>query len=278
MHNKIDIKIPDRGQFKKHCLGKVPDKGKSLELLNNLIDFLFPILSNTLENKPDDFISNIYSDLVKILDHFDTGLDSNTDTAEQFIKSLPGVYSRLVSDAEAIFEGDPASRSVDEVVITYPGFYAIIVYRAAHELWRLEIPVMPRLWTEYAHGKTGIDIHPGARIGHSFCIDHGTGIVIGESSEIGNNVKIYQGVTLGALSVSKTIAGTKRHPTIEDHVTIYAGSTILGGQTVVGNHSVIGGNVWLTRSVDPYTIVVNRNKIKHLDRNRDDSPALDYII
>lgn len=278
MQNNINIKIPDRGQFKNHCLGRVPDKGKSIALLNNLIDFLFPILSINLENKPDEYISTLHSDLVKILDHFDTGLDSYTDTAEQFIKSLPDLYARLVSDAEAIFEGDPASRSVDEVVITYPGFYAIIVYRAAHELWRLGIPVMPRLWTEYAHGKTGIDIHPGAIIGQSFCIDHGTGIVIGESSQIGNNVKIYQGVTLGALSVNKTIAGTKRHPTIEDNVTIYAGSTILGGNTVVGKNSIIGGNVWLTRSVEPDSIVINKHKIQHIDKNQDGTQALNYII
>lgn len=278
MTKKINIHIPGRGQFMSNCTGKVPDKGRSIYLLKDLIEFLFPILSKKDINQPDRHIQIIFSKLLEILDRYETRLASNENTAEAFCHALPSVYKKLVSDAEAICAGDPAAKSIDEVVITYPGFYAILVHRLAHELYQLSVPVIPRLWTEYSHGKTGIDIHPGANIGPSFCIDHGTGVVIGESTKIGSHVKIYQGVTLGALSVSKEKAGTKRHPTIEDHVTIYAGSTILGGQTIVGAGSVIGGNVWLTHSVPPDSLVLNQHKIKHLDKNTDYSEGIDYVI
>ena len=147
--------------------------------------------------------------------------------------------------------GDPAARSQEEVILSYPGVQAIMVHRIAHELWVRDIAMIPRMMSEYVHGITGIDIHPGAQIGDSFFIDHGTGVVIGETTVIGDNVKLYQGVTLGALSVQKELANSKRHPTIEDEVTIYAGATILGGRTVIGRGSIIGGNVWLTDSVPP---------------------------
>jgi len=166
-------------------------------------------------------------------------------------------------DAEAAYKGDPAARNIDEVILAYPGFYAIFVHRVAHEFRKLGLDLMARIMSEYAHSKTGIDIHPGATIGESFFIDHGTGVVIGETTEIGKNAKIYQGVTLGALSFPKDhdgniIKGQKRHPTIEDNVTIYAGATILGGNTVIGEGAVIGGNVWITESVPPHYKVVNR--------------------
>ncbi len=175
-----------------------------------------------------------------------------------FVKQLPHIHSLLLKDAEAICKGDPAAISPTEVIRTYQGFYAIAIYRMANALHRLEVPMIPRMLTEYAHGKTGIDIHPGASIGEAFCIDHGTGVVIGETVEIGNEVKIYQGVTLGALSIKKEMAQTKRHPTIEDRVVIYAGATILGGNTIIGHDSVIGGNVWITKSLAPHSRIYYR--------------------
>jgi serine O-acetyltransferase len=170
-----------------------------------------------------------------------------------FFNELQSIHSKLLQDASAMFEGDPASQSTYEVIRTYPGFYAIAAYRIAHGLHRKGIQGIPRIITEYAHGKTGIDIHPGAKIGDHFFIDHGTGVVIGETCVIGSHVKIYQGVTLGALSVDKADVLKKRHPTIADRVVIYAGATILGGDTEVGHDSIIGGNVWLTRSVPPFS-------------------------
>ena len=169
----------------------------------------------------------------------------------KFFKELKHVHELLMLDAYAIFEEDPAANNVEEVIIAYPGFTAISYFRIAHLLHSLNIPLIPRVITEYCHQKTGIDINPSAKIGKSFVIDHGTGIVIGESAEIGDNVKIYQGVTLGALSVRKEFQSTKRHPTIEDNVVIYANATILGGKTIIGRNSIIGGNAWITKSVPP---------------------------
>lgn len=171
--------------------------------------------------------------------------------AEKFVERLPDIQKMLYQDVEAQFMGDPAAGSKEEVIISYPGIYAIFVYRIAHELYELGIPFIPRIMTEYAHGRTGIDIHPGATIGKSFFIDHGTGIVIGETTVIGDQVKIYQGVTLGALSLRKgqALAGVKRHPTLEDGVVIYANATILGGNTVIGKNSVIAGNTFVMESV-----------------------------
>jgi serine O-acetyltransferase len=181
---------------------------------------------------------------------------------ERFLAGLPHVIDTLESDATAILEGDPAARSYDEVVLTYPGFYAIAVYRVAHLLWDLKLPLLPRLLTEFAHEKTGIDIHPGARIGRRFCIDHGTGVVVGETTSIGTGVKLYQGVTLGAMTVEKALADSKRHPTIEDEVVIYAGATILGGHTIVGHHSIVAGNAWLTQSVPPNSVVSRKSEVR----------------
>jgi serine O-acetyltransferase len=178
----------------------------------------------------------------------------------EFLKRLPDVRVVLEQDALAAFEGDPAAKSQHEIIFCYPGLEAVGVYRIAHELFVLGVPLIPRMMTEHAHSKTGIDIHPGARIGPAFFIDHGTGVVIGETCDIGTNVKLYQGVTLGALSFPRDAAGNiirgvKRHPTLEDDVVVYANATILGGNTVIGHHAVVGSSVWLTQSVAPYTVV-----------------------
>ena len=183
----------------------------------------------------------------------------------------------MIQDAETILQFDPAAKSVEEVLVAYPGFYATAIYRLSHQLYKQGVKILPRLFTEYAHSKTGIDIHPGANIGNTFFIDHGTGIVIGETTIIGNNVKIYQGVTLGALNVSKEKARTKRHPTIEDNVIIYSGATILGGDTVIGHDSVIGGNVWLTYGVLPNSIIYHKSEVAIKDKFSH-AEALNFVI
>ena len=180
---------------------------------------------------------------------------------EEVCGKLPELQAALMTDAQAILAGDPAARSIDEVIITYPGFFAIAVFRCAHLFHLAGVPIFPRILTEYAHEKTGIDIHPGATIGEGCVIDHGTGIVIGETSVVGKGVKIYQGVTLGALSVEKKAAGTKRHPTVEDGVVLYSNATVLGGDTIIGHHSVIGGNVWLTESVPAHSVVYHKAEV-----------------
>lgn len=181
--------------------------------------------------------------------------EKSSATVEVFFDQLPKLAELLDTDAQAALAGDPAAYSREEVIITYPGFYAVCVFRIAHALHQLGIPLLPRLMTEYAHEKTGIDINPGATIGESFFIDHGTGVVIGETAKIGKNVKIYQGVTLGALSVKKKLQSLKRHPTVEDDVVIYANATILGGDTIIGKGSIIGGNTWIVESVKPGSII-----------------------
>jgi serine O-acetyltransferase len=181
------------------------------------------------------------------------------EIVERFFARVPAVREMLALDVQAAFDSDPAAQSTDETIFCYPGLFAIFVQRFAHEFYRMNVPLLPRIMTEHAHSATGIDIHPGARLGPSFFIDHGTGVVIGETTEIGANVKIYQGVTLGAVApqFGQQLRGQKRHPTIEDDVTIYSGATILGGETVIGKGAVIGGNVFLTTSVPPHTRVTN---------------------
>jgi serine O-acetyltransferase len=197
------------------------------------------------------------------------------DVVHRFFTRLPEIRAELLLDAQAIYDGDPAASSVDEVIVAYPGFFATAVYRLAHQLQGCEVPLVPRVLTEVAHRDTGIDIHPGAEIGASFAIDHGTGIVIGETAVLGDRVKLYQGVTLGALSVEKRMAHSKRHPTVGDDVVIYANATILGGDTVIGKGSRIGGNVWLTRSVPAHSVVTPTARV---DASvRDDEP-LDFNI
>jgi serine O-acetyltransferase len=193
------------------------------------------------------------------------------EMALKFIQALPSIGSLLTKDITAALEGDPAAQGPDEVIFSYPGLLAITIYRMANTLMRLGVPIIPRIMTEHAHSLTGIDIHPGAAIGEHFFIDHGTGVVIGETTEIGNRVRLYQGVTLGALSLPRNAGtlyrGTKRHPTIEDDVIIYANTTILGGETIIGARSVIGGNIWITESVAPDTkVLLKRPELKYLGR------------
>lgn len=178
---------------------------------------------------------------------------------DNLFSELPEISRKIASDAKALFNSDPASESLDEVILSYPGCYAVSAYRFANYLLKMEIPLLPRLIGEYAHRVTGIDIHPGASIGHSLYIDHGTGVVIGETAVIGNNVQIYHSVTLGALKVEKSEKSKKRHPTVEDNVIIYSGATILGGKTVIGHDSVVGGNVWITGSVLPHSRVMYKS-------------------
>jgi serine O-acetyltransferase len=199
----------------------------------------------------------------------------------RFLDTIPELRHVLADDVQAAYEGDPAARSLVEIVFCYPGMAAVTVYRMAHELHRLGVPLLPRMMTEYAKGKTGIDIHPGATIGNRFFIDHGTGVVIGETTRIGDGVKLYQGVTLGALSFPRDESGqilrdAKRHPTIEDGVVIYANATILGGKTVIGHHSVIGSSAWITRSIAPYTTVTIEDPRLRYREGNDGLSDVDY--
>jgi serine O-acetyltransferase len=205
--------------------------------------------------------------------------------AIQFLEQIPEIRKSLALDAQAAFAGDPAVRGIDEVIFCYPGLEAITIYRLAHVLHGLNVPFIPRMMTEWAHSKTGIDIHPGATIGKHFFIDHGTGVVIGETTEIGDHVKLYQGVTLGALSFptdsdGQLVRGHKRHPTIEDRVVIYASATVLGGRTVIGHDSVIGSSVWLTKSVEPHTtVVLEAPRLRMKNEGLGDlDAALNYVI
>ncbi len=200
-----------------------------------------------------------------------------SDDAAATAAELPAIHAALVLDAEAILAGDPAAESIDEVVAAYPGFLAIAIHRIAHAIHHAGVPILPRLLAEVAHTRTGVDIHPGASIGRAFCIDHGTGVVVGETAVIGDDVKLYQGVTLGALSVAKSAAGTKRHPTIGNRVVVYANATVLGGDTVVGDDSVVGGNVFLTSSVPPGSIVYQSSQYR-VRRVGDGFDDADYVI
>ncbi len=194
-----------------------------------------------------------------------------------FFNSIENIYLTLLRDAQAILDNDPAAQNLEEVYMAYPGFYAIVVHRFAHQLWLQNLKLLARVWSEFAHSKTGIDIHPGAKIGNNFCIDHGTGIVIGETCVIGNNVKIYQGVTLGALSVSKDKMNAVRHPRIGDNVVIYSGATILGGQTHIGHDSTIGGNVWLTESIEPFTVMYYKSEVITKQKSLSPEPIFFHI-
>lgn len=199
--------------------------------------------------------------LIELLEEESFSKEQATAICNQFFETIPTVYKILLQDLNAILEFDPAAKSRNEIIIAYPGFFAISVHRIAFELWRNKSTILSRLFAEYAHSKTGIDIHPAAQIGERFFIDHGTGIVIGETAVIGKNVKIYQGVTLGALTVSKDKLNEKRHPTIEDNVIIYANATILGGKTTIGKDAIIGGNVWITNSVPAQSLVFHKSEI-----------------
>lgn len=233
--------------------------------LGSLLGILFPQFEQRLHAQST--LSHRWEDSQRELQHFLQILQHPGEDAIRFYAQLEHIDQQLQADAESMLAGDPAANSLDEVILAYPGFLAIAVHRLAHTLHTYQVPLLPRLLSEQAHHLTGIDIHPGAKIGERFCIDHGTGIVIGETCIIGDDVKIYQGVTLGALSVEKKLAKTQRHPQIEDRVVIYANATILGGDTRVGHDSVIGGNVWLTESVCPYAVVYHRPDIQVRSKN-----------
>jgi serine O-acetyltransferase len=259
----------------------LPVKQEVSAFADSLLRLLFPHFSDDPYFTTQDIegaLSILQRDLRNALRPLGDGVPGGAaEVSGKFFLTLPGMYARLREDAAAIFAGDPAAESIDEVISAYPGFLAIAFYRVAHEFSLLGVPIFPRIITEIAHQKTGVDIHPGATIGRSFCVDHGTGIVIGETSVIGDGVKIYQGVTLGALSVSKSLNKVRRHPTIEDRVVIYSNATILGGKTVIGHDSIIGGNVWLTESVPPYSAVYHKSEIKVRD-SRSESFPIDFVI
>lgn len=256
-----------------------PDKQLGIHFTDSLFHFLFAPARgkyDTRESLQREYtrIRNTFSTLIFDVIHEEDEVEAHT---QRFFEAVPGLYALLVKDAEAIVNFDPAATSIEEVFVAYPGFFATAVYRIAHQLYGQQIPTLPRILSEYAHSKTGVDIHPGATIGSSFFIDHGTGIVIGETTTIGDQVKIYQGVTLGALNVTKALASAKRHPTIADNVIIYSGATILGGDTLIGHDSIIGGNVWLTQPVAPYSVVYQKSEVIVRDKFPLPEP-LNFII
>lgn len=253
--------------YQKHnqCIA-CPPSDKVIAFFDDLIGLLFPDLAVRQFESIEEFryfAKKNQQDLLAILQYHPDNVDGTAvKKRDAFFAEVPHIEQMLQQDAEAMFNGDPAAKSSQEVIRSYPGFKAIASYRVAHALYTLDIQLIPRMITEAMHSRTGIDIHPGAIIGKSFCVDHGTGVVIGQTCIIGEHVKIYQGVTLGALSVKKEDAKIKRHPTIEDGVVIYAGATILGGETVIGKNTIIGGNVWLTNSV-PVNSKIYYNQKNH---------------
>lgn len=256
----------------------LPSRESIKKILMTIESLMFPgfqadeiieksILGYRTSEKLNCLLKDLYKETKKAsCKNYQSSIDCNCESCSsssmkntlEFISRLTKIRSKLLLDAEAALAGDPAAASMDEVILSYPGLKAVLIHRIAHEFYKMNIPLIPRMMGEYAHSETGIDIHPGATIGDSFFIDHGTGVVIGETTIIGKRVKIYQGVTLGALSVKKEEANVKRHPTIENDVTIYAGATILGGDTIVGEKSTIGGNVWIVRSVEKNSKIYNK--------------------
>lgn len=257
----------------------VPSKSKTKAFTNRLVNFLFPLDAfGKYDSKHyESEWEQLNEQFIELLSYSPYECKEVEEFKSSYFDELEDIYNKLNLDALAILEFDPAANNKEEVILAYPGFFAITIYRVAHPLYKKGFKLIARLMTEYAHEKTGIDIHPGAEIGDHFFIDHGTGVVIGESAIIGKNVKLYQGVTLGALSVSKNLQQTKRHPTIEDNVTIYSGATILGGNTIIGHDSTIGGNVWLTESVEPFSVVYHKSEIKIKNQKFYNEP-LNFVI
>jgi serine O-acetyltransferase len=252
----------------------VPNQRAVEKAIKSIFDMLFPTTHSFTIEEIEVNRKNLES---QIRDMLSLLTDKNEEVTTRLFNNLESIKKVLMKDADFILESDPAATQREEVIAIYPGFFAIFCYRIANFLSKLSVPLFPRMITEYAHRWTGIDIHPGATIGVPFSIDHGTGIVIGETANIGNNVKLYQGVTLGALSVEKSKASTKRHPTIEDNVILYSGCTILGGETVVGRNSIIGGNVWLTESIAPFSVVYHKSQIIVRNQNGYIEP-INFII
>ncbi len=268
--------ISENSFLKKDCdRERIPNRKEVIKVIKDLQSLLFPNYFKHSEGSENvlsqtELLLNIYNRLVEQIKgacefNMTAMICSAEKICDEFISQLPYVKNMLLKDIEAIYEGDPAAKCHEEVLICYPGFYAISIYRIAHVLYTLKVPLIPRIMTEFAHEKTGVDIHAGATIGEYFCIDHGTGIVIGETTTIGDRVKIYQGVTLGAKSFEldengNPVKDIKRHPDIGNNVVIYANATILGGNTKIGDNCVIGGNTWLTRSVDSGSVVYYNEK------------------
>lgn len=251
---------------------RLPNRSVIIDIVRNLKSIIFPGYFSTDTSAtvfPEYYVGHRLNDIydrlknqieIALLYHGEEPEEAATHadrTTCGFFEQLPEIQRLLLTDVQAGFDGDPAAKSKEEIIFSYPGLFAIYVYRLAHVLYKEEIPFIPRVMSEYAHGRTGIDINPGATIGEYFFIDHGTGVVVGETTEIGNNVKLYQGVTLGALStrMGQQLANVKRHPTIRDNVTIYSNSTVLGGETVVGENTIIGGNTFITESIPANTKV-----------------------
>ncbi len=259
----------------------VPSMLKAHQFTDKIINCLFPfkVDRKCTEDEIEINLEQLKLDFRNLISPMEGRMNySVKEICDQFFERITGVYKHLIDDANHYVDFDPAARSVESIILYYPGYYAISVYRLAHLLYKLEVPFVPRMMSEYAHSKTGIDIHPGANIGENFLIDHGTGIVIGETTIIGKNVKVYQGVTLGALYVQKSMRGKKRHPTIEDNVIIYAGSTILGGDTVIGHDTVVGGNVWLTKSVPANSVVYHESKMVIRDGKMKGEEPINFVI
>ena len=272
-----------------------PDKEVITDVIQKLLRIVYPgyfrersfrmyNAKHHLSMLMEDVMYNLNRQIKLVLQN--EGVETAEERAQEvclaFFEQIPTVRALVQTDVQAAYDGDPAATSKDEVIFCYPGLFAITVYRLAHVLYTLDIPMIPRIMTEYAHGITGIDLHPGATIGDYFFIDHGTGIVIGETTVIGSHVKIYQGVTLGGLTTrgGQSLRGKKRHPTIEDNVTIYAGASVLGGETVIGRDSVIGSNAFITKSVPPCTTVsMKMQELQYKERNCEGCPkAKDHFV
>lgn len=292
------------GAGKVHHLGhsSLPSPEAIVQLIEDLKEVLFPgygrrqnlhlgnvayHIGDIIDGLHDSLTEQIARALRNDCSAFERGEDFEAigqQKAVQFLERLPELRNVLADDVQAAYDGDPAARSADEIIFCYPGVEAVTTFRLAHELHIIGVPLIPRMMTEYAHDKTGVDIHPGATIGRSFFIDHATGVVIGETTNIGDSVKLYQGVTLGALSFPKDaegnlLRGRKRHPTLEDHVVVYANATILGGTTVVGHHAVVGSNVWLMESVAPFTVIsMEKPSLRFRNSAPANTPFLDYSI
>jgi len=266
--------------LKKHQSRKeFPSNNSIKDLFEDSMELLFPDFSDHKLSSLDlinERIESIHNKIERLLSHYSTLCSTvPEEVATEYIASLQSLEAIIHLDVEAIFQGDPAAKSKEEIIRSYPGFYAIAAYRIAHSFHQLGVKVVPRVITELAHHRTGIDIHPAAQIDHSFCIDHGTGVVIGETTIIGHNVKIYQGVTLGALSVDKKDSNKKRHPTIEHHTVVYANATILGGDTTIGHHSTIGGNSWITKSLEPYSTIYYIPANSQVKKKKNDYDRID---
>ncbi len=276
--------------FSGSCSKCLPDRSVVVDIIQDLKSVLFPGyfgVDSSADVLPEYYfgyrLNHIYDRLkeqIRIALDYRNEADHvkrSEEITARFVQQLPHIQELLLKDVQAGFDGDPAAKSKEEIIFSYPGFYAIYIYRLAHVLYMENVPFIPRIMTEYGHGSTGIDINPGASIGEYFFIDHGTGVVIGETTEIGDYVKLYQGVTLGALSTRKgqQLSGVKRHPTIGDHVTIYANSTVLGGETVIGENTIIGGNTFITESIAANTKVSTKNPelIMFQPRARKEEPA-----